>query len=99
MELNNILRVYFVGIGGIGMSAIARYFAKRGCVVCGYDKTRTGLTMALEQEGILVSYVDDTATLPASFHENSNDTLIVYTPAIPKDAEILNYFRDNGFVL
>jgi UDP-N-acetylmuramate--alanine ligase len=99
MELDNIKRVYFVGIGGIGMSAIARYFAKRGCVVCGYDKTRTNLTVALEQEGILVSYMDDDAVLPVTFHEKSNDTLIVYTPAIPKNSEILNYFKDNGFVL
>jgi UDP-N-acetylmuramate--alanine ligase len=99
MELNHIKRIYFVGIGGIGMSAIARYFVKRGCVVCGYDKTRTNLTVALEQEGILISYMDDAAVLPVSFHEKSDDTLIVYTPAIPKDAEILNYFKDNGFVL
>lgn len=99
MELNNIQRVYFVGVGGIGMSAIARYFAKRGCVVCGYDKTRTNLTVALEQEGILVSYMDDDAVLPVAFHEENKDTLIVYTPAIPKDSKILNYFKDNGFIL
>ncbi|ACU05519.1 UDP-N-acetylmuramate--L-alanine ligase [Pedobacter heparinus] len=99
MELNHIQRVYFVGIGGIGMSAIARYFAKRGCVVCGYDKTRTNLTVALEQEGILVSYLDDAAVLPVCFLANNSDTLIVYTPAIPKNSEILNYFKDNGFIL
>jgi UDP-N-acetylmuramate--alanine ligase len=99
MELGNIKRVYFVGIGGIGMSAIARYFAKRGIVVCGYDKTRTSLTIALEQEGILVSYMDDESVLPVSFHERNKETLIVYTPAIPKNSEILNYFKDNGFVL
>lgn len=99
MELNNIQRVYFVGIGGIGMSAIARYFAKRGCVVCGYDKTRTNLTVALEQEGILVSYMDDESVLPVTFHEKNKDTLIVYTPAIPKNSEILNYFKDSGFIL
>lgn len=99
MELSHIQRVYFVGIGGIGMSAIARYFAKRGCVVCGYDKTRTNLTIALEQEGILVSYMDDDAVLPASFHEKDRNTLIVYTPAIPKDANILNYFKNEGFIL
>ena len=58
MELANINRVFFIGIGGIGMSALARYFAKRGCSVCGYDKTRTNLTIALEHEGILVSYLD-----------------------------------------
>ncbi|SMC99033.1 UDP-N-acetylmuramate--L-alanine ligase [Pedobacter nyackensis] len=99
MELGTIKRVYFVGIGGIGMSAIARYFAKRGIVVCGYDKTRTNLTIALEQEGILVSYMDDESVLPVSFHEKNKDTLIVYTPAIPKNSELLNYFKDNGFVL
>lgn len=81
------------------MSAIARYFAKRGCVVCGYDKTRTNLTVALEQEGILVSYLDDAAVLPVCFLANNSDTLIVYTPAIPKNSEILNYFKDNGFIL
>lgn len=99
MELNNIKRVYFIGIGGIGMSAIARYFAKRGCVVCGYDKTRTNLTTALEQEGILISYVDDQSSIPVAFSENNEQTLIVYTPAIPKDSVVLNYFRNNGFEL
>ena len=58
MELELIKRVYFVGAGGIGMSALARYFKKRGCVVCGYDKTRTVLTTALEAEGIEITYTD-----------------------------------------
>lgn len=99
MELNHIKRVYFVGVGGIGMSAIARYFAKRGCQVCGYDKTQTVLTGALEQEGISIVYVDDVATIPADFTESSEETLVVYTPAIPKDAAILNHFKNKGFVL
>lgn len=99
MELNHIKRVYFVGIGGIGMSAIARYFAKRGCQVCGYDKTQTNLTKALEQEGIAIVYVDDVASISEGFVEDSAETLIVYTPAIPKDAVILNYFKDRGFKL
>lgn len=99
MELNNIKRVYFVGIGGIGMSAIARYFAKRGCLVSGYDKTQTVLTKALEQEGISIVYVDDITTIPEGFVENNEDTLIVYTPAIPKDAAILNYFKEKAFKL
>lgn len=98
MELNAINRVYFVGIGGIGMSALARYFVKRGTLVCGYDKTRTNLTIALENEGIAINYLDDEAALPLSFQENQEDTLIIYTPAIPKDAAILNYFKVNGFV-
>ncbi len=99
MELSKINRVYFVGIGGIGMSALARYFAKRGCVVCGYDKTRTNLTIALENEGILISYLDDESVVPVCFMENHPDSLIVYTPAIPKDSQILNHFKDNGFSL
>ena len=99
MELSKINRVYFVGIGGIGMSAIARYFAKRGVVVCGYDKTRTNLTIDLEHEGVLISYLDDESALPVCFHENHEDTLIVYTPAIPKTSLILNYFKDKGFSL
>lgn len=88
-----------MGIGGIGMSAIARYFAKRGVVVCGYDKTRTNLTIDLEHEGILISYLDDESSLPVCFHENHDDTLVVYTPAIPKNSTILNHFKENGFSL
>lgn len=99
MELANINRVYFVGIGGIGMSALARYFAKRGVVVCGYDKTRTNLTIALEHEGILISYLDEESNVPVCFHENHDDTLIVYTPAIPKDSNILQHFKAKGFSL
>lgn len=99
MELSNINRVYFVGIGGIGMSALARYFAKRGCVVCGYDKTRTALTGQLEQEGILISFVDEEEMIPVAFREKYDDTLIVYTPAIPKDSHILNFFQRKGFDL
>ncbi len=99
MELSKINRVYFVGIGGIGMSAIARYFAKRGCVVCGYDKTRTALTTQLEREGMLISFLDDEGTLPAAFTEKYDDTLIVYTPAIPQNSSILNFFKQKGFDL
>lgn len=99
MELSKINRVYFVGIGGIGMSALARYFAKRGVLVCGYDKTRTNLTIALENEGILVSYLDEESVVPVCFVENHPDSLVVYTPAIPKNSNILNHFKENGFVL
>ncbi|AZI25887.1 UDP-N-acetylmuramate--L-alanine ligase [Pedobacter sp. G11] len=99
MELGKINRVFFVGIGGIGMSALARYFAKRGQVVCGYDKTRTRLTEALEQEGILITYLDESSALPCAFLDHHEDTLIVYTPAIPKDSKILSHFRDKGFSL
>lgn len=99
MELSKIKRVFFVGVGGIGMSALARYFAKRGQLVCGYDKTRTKLTETLENEGILITYTDEVSSLPEAFLNPQDDTLVVYTPAIPKDAEVLNHFRDLGFIL
>lgn len=99
MELVNINKVYFVGIGGIGMSALARYFAKRGCLVCGYDKTYTTLTSTLEQEGITVTYSDEVSALPTEFSVNATDTLVVYTPAIPKNSNLLNYFKDHNFSL
>src|ERR1700743_3236708 len=99
MELNNILRVYLVGIGGIGMSGLARYFRHLGCVVCGYDKTSTELTRELQQEGIPVIFDDKEAFVPASFHKPDERTLIIWTPAIPKDSNILNFFKDNGFEL
>jgi UDP-N-acetylmuramate--alanine ligase len=99
MELENIKRVYLIGIGGIGMSGLARYFKKRGCVVCGYDKTITPLTSAMRNEGISVVYQDEEDNLKVSFLENDPETLIIYTPAIPKDSKILNYFRSGGFTL
>ncbi|MGY0038221.1 Mur ligase domain-containing protein [Pedobacter sp. NJ-S-72] len=100
MELDLIKRVYFIGAGGIGMSALARYFKKkRGCLVGGYDKTSTVLTRTLEDEGILISYADELNSLPAEFKVTAKDTLIVYTPAIPGNAVLLNYFRDNSFNL
>ena len=79
------------------MSGLARYFNKRGCVVCGYDKTITPLTSALRNEGISVVYQDEEDNLKISFLENDPDTLIIYTPAVPKDSKILNYFKSNGF--
>ena len=99
MELENIKRVYLIGIGGIGMSGLARYFKKRGCVVCGYDKTITPLTTAMRNEGISVVYQDEEDNLKISFLENDPETLIIYTPAIPKDSKILNFFKSGGFSL
>jgi UDP-N-acetylmuramate--alanine ligase len=99
MELENIKRVYLIGIGGIGMSGLARYFKKRGCVVCGYDKTITPLTSAMRNEGISVVYQDEEDNLKISFLENDPETLIIYTPAIPKDSKILNFFKSGGFSL
>lgn len=99
MELQAIERVYFVGVGGIGMSALARYFVMRGCVVNGYDKTRTKLCAALEAEGIAISYQDDTDAIDTEFLEPTESTLVVYTPAIPGNSLILNHFRQSGFKL
>jgi UDP-N-acetylmuramate--alanine ligase len=99
MELSSIKRVYLVGIGGIGMSGLARYFHHLGCVVCGYDKTATDLTNDLRNEGIQVIFDDRPDWIPYSFQTPDACTLIIYTPAIPKDSAILNFFKDNGFEL
>ena len=99
MELQNIKRVYLIGIGGIGMSGLARYFAHLGCIVCGYDKTATNLTDQLHNEGIRVVFDDRDECIPLSFKSPDPSTLIIYTPAIPRDSPIYNYFRDNGFEL
>ncbi|MGB4400636.1 MAG: UDP-N-acetylmuramate--L-alanine ligase [Daejeonella sp.] len=97
MELENIKRVYLIGIGGIGMSGLARYFKKRGCLVCGYDKTCTPLTSALMNEGIPVVFHDEVDNVPLSFQEKDPNTLIIYTPAVPKDSPLLNHFKSGGF--
>jgi UDP-N-acetylmuramate--alanine ligase len=99
MELKNIQRVYLVGIGGIGMSGLARYFHHLGCVVCGYDKTSTELTGELQQEGVPVIFDDSDAFVPSSFHTPDEHTLVIYTPAVPKDSVILNFFKNAGFEL
>ena len=91
MNLNEIHKIYFVGIGGIGMSALARYFNGLGCEVHGYDKTETILTKKLVSEGMKIHYDDDVEKIPEGID------LVVYTPAIPKDHKELNYFLDHGF--
>ncbi len=91
MNVREINRVYFIGIGGIGMSALARYFRKQGAIVKGYDKTKSELTQHLESEGIEVHYTDDVALL------DKEAQLVVYTPAIPKDHKELNWYRDNSY--
>ena len=99
MKLSNIQRVYLVGIGGIGMSGLARYFNHIGCVVCGYDKTPTDLTDSLRNEGIQISFEDRVDSIPQNFATVDPNTLIIYTPAIPKSSAILNYFINKGFEL
>ncbi|HLT86725.1 MAG TPA: UDP-N-acetylmuramate--L-alanine ligase [Sphingobacterium sp.] len=99
MNLDHIKRVYLLGIGGIGMSGLARYFKHLGCDVQGYDKTETELTRALVQEGIAVIYQDDVASLPDAYKQPSEQTLLIFTPAIPKDLKLKAYFLGQGFVL
>ena len=88
-------RLYFLGIGGIGMSALARYFMHEGCAVAGYDRTATPLTARLEAEGAQIHYEDSVAAIPQQFLER--DTIVVYTPAVPADHGEMCYFRENGF--
>lgn len=96
MNLQPITNVYFIGIGGIGMSALARYFNANGKVVAGYDRTSTDITEMLEKEGIKVHFTDEVEVIPASF-KNTTTTLVVYTPAIPKDHKELTFFQENGY--
>jgi len=93
VELKDIKRIYFIGIGGIGMSALARYFHFHGKAVSGYDRTATVLTRQLENEGIPVHYEDDPAAAP------KDADLVVYTPAVPKDHQEWLYYKEHGYPL
>ncbi|MEZ5021454.1 MAG: UDP-N-acetylmuramate--L-alanine ligase [Bacteroidales bacterium] len=99
--LTNIEGIYFLGIGGIGMSALARYFLSQGYIICGYDRTQSLLTDRLEEEGCSITYEDNIDSLPVLFSEPSENyrVLIVYTPAIPKDNVLLNFFTNNGYTI
>lgn len=94
--MDNIKSVYFIGIGGIGMSNLARYFMSKGKSVGGYDRTETLLTKALVKEGADIHYTDAIANIPNRYTEKES-TLVVYTPAMPDDSPELNYFRESGF--
>ena len=96
MNINDIKSVYFVGAGGIGMSAIARYFLNKGLVVGGYDKTPSDLTRQLEKEGMLIHYEEDVNQIPQAC-KNKQECLVIYTPAIPAEHQELCYFQKNGF--
>ncbi|MDE5683424.1 MAG: UDP-N-acetylmuramate--L-alanine ligase, partial [Muribaculaceae bacterium] len=89
-------RVYFVGVGGIGMAALARYYLSLGLPVAGYDRTPSALTAELAAEGVAVSYDDSMDAVPEAFRDPA-DTLVVYTPAVPESNVPLTFFRDNGF--
>lgn len=96
MELKDIKAVYFIGAGGIGMSALARYFIHKGLVVAGYDKTPSTLTQQLEKEGMVIHYRENVDEIPHACRDNKS-CLVVYTPAIPAEHQELQYFRNNGF--
>ncbi len=96
VNIKDIKAVYFVGAGGIGMSAIARYFLKKGLVVAGYDKTPSALTKQLEQEGMLIHYDEDIDMIPQACRDAAS-CLVIFTPAIPEEHQELQFFRKNGF--
>ncbi len=96
MKLNEVHNIYFIGIGGIGMSALARFFRAKGLAVAGYDKTSTSLTTQLEKEGMHIHFEDAVDQIPSPFFDK-NKTWVVYTPAIPKDHKELNFFMKEGF--
>ena len=96
MELKNIKAVYFVGAGGIGMSALARYFMSKGVVVAGYDKTPSELTRQLEKEGMLIHYEENVDMIPHACQKAAT-TLVIYTPAVPSEHQEMEWFRENGF--
>lgn len=99
--LNTYRQVYFLGIGGIGMSAIARYFKACGLKVAGYDRTSTPLTDELKSEGMAIHFTDAIDEIPAGYRNTSlkSSTLIVLTPAVPKDHSELHYFVSNGYTV
>lgn len=98
MSLGTYKNIYFLGIGGIGMSAIARWFRAQGFVVGGYDKTATELTARLKEEGMDIHYDDQVGRIPTAFYKK-DETLVVITPAVPKDNVELKYFQENGYAM
>jgi len=99
MNIGQIHRVYFIGIGGIGMSALARYFAFINKTVAGYDKTESPLTQELSETGIAIHYTDDMGQVPEDFTNDPEHTLVVYTPAVPSSHSEYQYFLNHGFVI
>ena len=97
IEKSNI--IYFLGIGGIGMSALARWFNSTGKEVVGYDKTSTDLTDQLQSEGIEIIFTDNRGEIPKSVIERKEECLVIYTPAISRDNDILNFFKENDYKL
>lgn len=96
MDIDAIKSVYFVGAGGIGMSALVRYFLSLGKTVAGYDRTASELTERLNTEGAAIHYEDNVTLIPESCRDKEH-TLVVYTPAVPQDHSELTWLRDQGF--
>ncbi len=99
MNLKKYNKVYFLGIGGIGMSAIAQWFKTDKRTVAGYDRTPSNITKILQDMGIAISFNDTVESIPKEFTNDKDHTLVIYTPAIPKDNAILNYFLDEGYTI
>ncbi|MEJ1238443.1 UDP-N-acetylmuramate--L-alanine ligase [Chryseolinea sp. T2] len=99
MTLNQYDNIYFLGIGGIGMSALARWFMKKGLRVSGYDRTATTLTRELEKEGMAVHYDDQVSLIPREVIDQPARTLVIFTPAIPKDHQEHAYLKQNGYTI
>jgi UDP-N-acetylmuramate--alanine ligase len=99
VKLEQYHNIYFLGIGGIGMSALARWFMKKGLKVSGYDKTATTLTAELQKEGMNIHYEDGVAFIPKEVIEQKDKTLVIFTPAIPKDHQEHNYLKEKGYTI
>lgn len=99
MTLEQYDNIYFLGIGGIGMSALARWFMKKGMFVAGYDKTSTSLTSELQAEGMEIHFEDSVEKIPARIKDNAERTLVVFTPAIPKDHAEHAFLKEKGFTI
>src|SRR5687768_619342 len=99
IDLKPYTNYYFLGIGGIGMSALARYFNANGFSVSGYDKTPSQITDELKQEGIAIHFDDAIQNIPENIASGKDKTLVVYTPAIPKDHKEFNYLNQQGYKL
>ena len=97
MNLNQYKNIYFIGIGGIGMSALARYFNNKNINIHGYDKTRSPLCLQLESENIRINYTDDINVIPSEIKEKKQETLVVYTPAVPSSNKQISCFKENGY--
>ena len=99
MRLGQYDNIYFLGIGGIGMSALARWFLKKGLNVSGYDRTATSLTSALQEEGMKIHFDDAVESIPQEVKNNKDKTLVVFTPAIPKDHREHLFLKEEGFTI